>query len=137
MISFLLIIPWIIFGFKNSNQDFVGLNQTKKSLILLLVIEIIFFLILYLSLPEPTSKIAGLQSFSWNYFIAYYAKGIAPTWLISEYINGNLGDKIDLNYQYLFLIVSLMVDYLILKIISPNIRKIWKKKKPAHNTVQN
>jgi hypothetical protein len=137
MISFLLIIPWIIFGFKDPNQDFVGLNQTKKSLILLLVIEIIFFLILYLSLSEPTSKIAGLQSFSWNYFIAYYDKGIAPTWLISEYINGNLGDKIDLNYQFTFLIVSLMVDYLILKIISPNIRKIWKKKKPAYNTEQN
>lgn len=135
MISILLLIPWIIFGFKNPNLNVLGLNQTKNSLLLLLGIEILFFLILYLTLPEPTSKIAGLQSFSWNYFIAYYAKGIAPTWLITEYINGNLGDKIDLNYQYVFLIVSLIIDYLILKIISPNIRKIWKKKKPAHNTV--
>ena len=117
MISFLLLIPWIIFGFKNPNLNLLGLNQTKKSLLLLLGIEILFFLILYLTLPEPNSKIAGLQSFSWNYFIAYYAKGIAPTWLITEYINGNLGDKIDLDYQYIFLIVSLIIDYLILKII--------------------
>ena len=72
MISILLLIPWIIFGFKNPTRNLIGLNQTKKSLLLLLGIEILFFLILYLTLPEPTSKIAGLQSFSWNYFIAYY-----------------------------------------------------------------
>ena len=135
MISILLLIPWVIFGFKNPNLNLLGLNQTKKSLILLLVIEIVFFLILYLTLPEPTSKIAGLQSFAWNYFIVYYAKGIIPTTVLSEYFNGNLGDKIDLNYQYVYLIVSLIIDYFILLIISPNIRKIWKKKKPAHNTV--
>ena len=135
MISILLIIPWIIFGFKNPNRNLIGLNQTKKSLLLLLVIEIIFFLILYLTLPEPNSKIAGLQSFAWNYFILYYAKGVIPTTVFSEYLDGNLGDKIDLNYQYVYLIVSLIIDYLILLVISPNIRKIWKKKKPAHNTV--
>lgn len=133
MISILLLIPWIIFGFKNPSKNYIGLNQTKKSLTLLLGIEIAFFLILYLSLPEPTSKIAGLQSFSWNYFMLYYAKGIVPTWLIGESINGNLGDRIDLNYQWIYLIVSLIIDYLILLIISPNIRKIWKKKKPAQN----
>ena len=133
MISILLIIPWIIFGFRNPNLNLFGLNQTKKSLILLLGIETIFFLILYLSLPEPTSKLAGLQSFSWSYFIVYYAKGIIPTWLISESINGNLGDKIDLNYQYIYLIVSVIMDYLILLIISPNIIKMFNRKKPAHN----
>ena len=63
MISILLLIPWIIFGFKNPSRSFFGLNQTKKSLTLLLGIEIAFFLVLYLTLPEPTSKIAGLQSF--------------------------------------------------------------------------
>lgn len=131
MISILLLIPWIIIGFKNPNLNLLGLNQTKKSLLLLLGIEILFFLILYLTLPEPNSKIAGLQSFSWNYFIAYYAKGIAPTWLISEYINGNLGDKIDLNYQYVYLIVSVIMDYLILFIISPNIKKMFNRKKAS------
>lgn len=129
MISILLLIPWIIFGFKNTNRNLFGLNQTKKSLLLLLGIEVLFFLILYLTLPEPTSKIAGLQSFAWNYFIVYYAKGIIPTTVLSEYLNGNLGDKIDLNYQYVYLIVSLIIDYFILLIISPNIRKVWKKKK--------
>ena len=99
-----------------------------KSLILLLVVELTFFLILYYSLPEPTSKIAGLQSFSWNYFYAYYAKGIIPTWFISESIDGKLGDRIDLEYKYIFLIVSLIFDYLILLIISPNLKKIWKRK---------
>ncbi|WP_223552101.1 hypothetical protein [Aestuariivivens sp. NBU2969] len=134
MISILLLIPWIIFGFKNTSKNFIGLNQTKKSLTLLLGIEIIFFLVLYLSLQEPTSKIAGLQSFSWNYFILYYAKGIVPTWLIGESINGNLGDRIDLNYQWIYLIVSLIIDYLILLILSPKIKILWNKK-PAHNNV--
>ncbi|TWO30403.1 hypothetical protein E1J38_014800 [Seonamhaeicola sediminis] len=134
MISILLLIPWIIFGFKNPSKNFIGLNQTKKSLTLLLGIEIAFFLVLYLTLPEPTSKIAGLQSFSWNYFMLYYAKGIVPTWLIGESINGNLGDKIDLNYQWIYLIVSLIMDYLILLIISPRIKILWNKK-PAHNNV--
>ena len=134
MISFLLIIPWIIFGFKNPSNSFIGLNQTKKSLTLLLGIEISFFLVLYLTLPEPTSKIAGLQSFSWNYSMLYYAKGIVPTWFIGESINGNLGDRIDLNYQWIYLIVSLIIDYLILLIISPKIKILWNKK-PAHNNV--
>ena len=134
MISILLLIPWIIFGFKKPSKNFIGLNQTKKSLTLLLGIEISFFLVLYLTLPEPTSKIAGLQSFSWNYFMLYYAKGIVPTWLIGESINGNLGDKIDLNYQWIYLIVSLIMDYLILLIISPRIKILWNKK-PAHNNV--
>ena len=134
MISILLLIPWIIFGFKNPSKNYIGLNQTKKSLTLLLGIEIAFFLALYLTLPEPTSKIAGLQSFAWNYFILYYAKGIIPTTVFSEYLNGNLGDKIDMNYQYVYLIVSLIIDYLILLIISPKIKILWNKK-PAHNNV--
>tara|TARA_R110002072_G_scaffold302668_1_gene487146 strand:- start:859 stop:1269 length:411 start_codon:yes stop_codon:yes gene_type:complete len=131
MISILLLIPWIIFGFKNPSKNHIGLNQTKKSLTLLLGIEIAFFLVLYLTLPEPTSKIAGLQSFAWNYFILYYAKGIIPTTVFSEYLNGNLGDKIDMNYQYVYLIVSLIIDYLILLIISPNIKKMFNRKKAS------
>jgi len=134
MISILLLIPWIIFGFKNQRKNFIGLNQTKKSLTLFLGIEIAFYLVLYLTLPEPTSKIAGLQSFSWNYCMLYYAKGIVPTWLIGESIKGNLGDKIDLNYQWIYLIVSLIMDYLILLIISLKIKILWNKK-PAHSNV--
>ncbi len=131
MLSILLIIPWIIFGFKNPKLNLLGLNQTRKSLTLLFVVELLFFLILYISLPEPNSKVAGLQSFAWNYFYAYYAKGIIPTWLISESIDGNFGDKIDLNYEYVYLIVSLIMNYLILLIISPNINKLWKQKKAS------
>jgi hypothetical protein len=131
MVSLLLIIPWIIFGFKNQNLNLFGLNQTKKSLTFLFVVELIFFLILYFTLPEPNSKVAGLQSFAWNYFYAYYAKGIVPTWFISESIDGNFGDKIDLNYEYVYLIVGLIMNYLILLIISPNIKKLWKRKKAS------
>ena len=131
MISIFLLIPWMIFGFKNPGKNYIGLNQTKKSLTLLLGIEIVFFLVLYLTLPESTSKIAGLQSFAWNYFILYYAKGIIPTTVFSEYLNGNLGDKIDMNYQYVYLIVSLIVDYLVLLIISPNIKKMFNRKKAS------
>ncbi|SHF04226.1 hypothetical protein SAMN05444278_1274 [Psychroflexus salarius] len=131
MVSLLLIIPWIIFGFKHPNLNLFGLNQTKKSLTFLFFVELTFFLILYFTLPEPNSKVAGLQSFAWNYFYAYYAKAIIPTWLISESIDGNLGDKIDLNYEYVYLIVSLIMDYLILLIISPNIKKIWKRRKAS------
>lgn len=135
MISILLIIPWIIFGFYNPKLNFIGLNQSKKSIILLVIIELVFFLTLYLTLPEPNSKIAGLQSFSWNYFLVYYAKGIFPTWLVTEWFDGNLGDKIDLNYQFVFLIVSLILDYIFLLMISPKMLRILRLKKPVPNNV--
>jgi hypothetical protein len=32
-ISILLIIPWIIFSFKNPDKNFIGLNQIKGSIL--------------------------------------------------------------------------------------------------------
>ncbi len=126
-ISTLLTIPWIIFGFKNSDKTFIGLNQTKKSIIALVIVEIIFFSILMFNLPKPNPDIAGQGSFSWMYMF-FYEKGIFPLLIPAECIDGNLGDKIDNNYQFLYLITALIMDYLILKIISPKtIGKLWKK----------
>ena len=124
-ISTLLLIPWIIFGFKNSGKSFIGLNQTKKSMITLVIVEIVFFTILMLNLPKPNPDIAGQGSFAWTYMF-FYEKGIFPLFTSAECIDGNLGDKIDNNYQFLYLIMALIMDYLILKIISPKTGKLWK-----------
>jgi len=64
MISLLLLLPWIQNGFQNPNENYLGLNQTRKSLIILLIIEIIFYLVLFMTLPEPNPKIAGESSFA-------------------------------------------------------------------------
>lgn len=122
-ISTLLIIPWIVFGFKHPDIKFFGLNQTKKSLLTLLIIEIIFWLILYLSLDKPDPNVAGQGSFAWMYMFIY-EKGIFPCFGIAELINGNLGDKIDNHYQFLYLVTTLIMDYILLKLISPQTTKL-------------
>ena len=126
-ISTLLLIPWIIFGFKHADAKFIGLNQTKKSLFLLLIIEISFWTILYLNLDKPDLDIAGQGSFAWNYMFLY-EKGIFPCFGIAEQINPNLGDKIDNNYQYLYLITALLIDYILLRIISPRTARFFRAK---------
>ncbi|WP_026838863.1 hypothetical protein [Gillisia sp. JM1] len=128
MISLILLIPWIIFNYKNPNRNLLGLNQSKKSMIILVLIELIFFSILYFSLPDNNPDIAGSSSFAWNYYLIFYAKGIIPTSVIAENINGNLGDQIDKNFQIVYLIMSLIIDYLILFIFSPNLKTIFKVK---------
>jgi hypothetical protein len=47
-ISTILLIPWIIFNFKNTERKFLGLNQTKKSLMTLMFVEIVYFSLLVL-----------------------------------------------------------------------------------------
>ena len=124
-ISTLLIIPWIVFGFRNSDKNFIGLNQTKKSISVLLVTEIIFFLILIFFLKKPDPNIAGQGSFGWIYMFIY-EKGIFPILISAEYINGSFGDKIDNNFQMLYLITALLMDYIILKIFSPKTIRLFK-----------
>lgn len=119
-ISTLLLIPWIVFGFKHPNNKFLGLRQTKKSLFSLLVIEIVFWTILFFLLAKPDTNIAGQGSFAWTYCYIY-EKGIFPLMYIAESINGTLGDRIDRHYPILFLPTALIMDYLILKLISPSI----------------
>src|ERR1044072_1178563 len=131
--STLLLIPWIIFGFKHADKRFIGLTQTKKNILRLLVIEIILWTVLMLLLDKPDPDIAGQGSFAWMY--AYiYEKGIFPTWLVAENIDSSLGDKIDNNYQFIYLITALTMDYIILFLVSPRLTHIFKKKKILADT---
>ena len=93
-ISTIILIPWIVFGFKNSCKDFLNLNQTKKSLTLLLLTEIAYFIILFLFLGDKS-----------------------PTQLL-EYIHPTLGDRVD-DYPVIYFGTALIMDYLLLLIISP------------------
>lgn len=118
LISTLIVIPWIVFGFKNSDKKFLSLNQTKKSLSLLLILETAYFVVLLLFLDDRNPDIAGSGSFSWNYFLIY-EKGILPAQLL-ELIHPTLGDKAD-NYPIIYFGAALMMDYLLLLIMSPKV----------------
>lgn len=119
-ISSLLLIPWIIYGFKHPDNNFLGLRQTKKSLLILLIVEIAYFTTLILLLDNPNPNVAGQGGFSWMY-IFLYEKGIFPLLIPAEMINGHWGDEIDNNYKILYLLTSLIIDYIVLKLISPAI----------------
>ena len=126
--STLLLIPWFIFGFKNPDAKFLGLSQTKMSLLILLLLEICYWTLLYTNLDKPDPNIAGQGSFAWEYMFIY-EKGIFPCFGLAEQINPSLGDKIDNNYQFIYLITALLIDYVLLKIISPQTTKIFNQKK--------
>jgi hypothetical protein len=119
-ISSLLLVPWIIYGFRHPDNHFLGLRQTKKSLLLLLTIEVAYFTTLVLLLDKPDPNVAGQGSFAWMYMFLY-EKGIFPLLIPVEMINGYWGDKIDSNYKILFLLTALVMDYILLKLISPAI----------------
>jgi len=125
--STILLIPWIVFGFKHPDYRFIGLTQTKKSILTLVVVEIVFWTLLVLLLDKPDPDNAGQGSFAWMYTFIY-EKGIFPTWTLAESFNSSLGDKIDSNFQFMYLIVALLVDYLILFLISPRVTQIFKAK---------
>jgi|SRR5882672_1583244 len=125
-ISTLMTIPWIIFGFKNPSKKFLALNQTPKSLLTLLIIEIVFFLVLVLLLDKPNPDVAGQGDFDWTYLFVY-DKGIFPIIGLTEiddHLFNNLG-----NYKISFFISALIVDYILLYLISPRLTNIFKSKK--------
>ena len=117
-ISTLLLIPWIIFGFRHPEQRFLGLPQTKKSLLTLLLTEIAFFITLILLLDKPNPNIAGQGDFGWTYLFIY-EKGILPVIGLIE-INDPLFHTLG-KHSIAFFITALMMDYLLLKFISPQI----------------
>lgn len=119
-ISSLLLIPWIIYGFKHPDNNFLGLRQTKTSLLILLIVEITYFTILILLLDDPNPNVPGQGSFAWMYMFLY-EKGTFPLLIPAEMINVHWDDKIDNNYKILYLLTSLIIDYVILKLISPAI----------------
>ncbi len=117
-VSTLLLIPWIIFNFKNSEKKFLGLNQTKKSFMILMFVEISYFSLLVLLLDNPDPNIAGRGDFAWTYMFIY-EKAIFPVQFISESINGYWGDIIDRDYKFIYLLASIVIDYIVLWIIRP------------------
>ena len=128
--STILLIPWIVFGFRHPEKRFMGLTRTGKSILLLLIVEVTIWTLLFLLLAKPSPDIAGQGSFAYTYKF-FYEKGIFPTWLFSEGLNGSLGDKIDDNYPFVYFIVSLLVDYVLLFTFSPRPVQIFNTKKTS------
>ena len=128
-ISILMLIPWISFGFKNSNERFIGLNQTKKSVTILLIIEVAFFLILIGLLGDKNPDVAGSGSFAWVYSMIY-EKGIFPIFGLAELIDPTGGEFVDRSFPIAYLLTALIMDYAVLLLISP---KVMRKLKTASN----
>ncbi|MGL2962201.1 hypothetical protein ACSVH2_00095 [Flavobacterium sp. RSB2_4_14] len=119
-ISTLLLIPWIVFGFRHPENKYLGLRQTRKSLLTLLIVEIAFFTLLILLLDKPDPNVAGQGSFAWMYMF-FYEKGIFPLLTLTENFNPVSDAIIDKDYKWLYLLTALFMDYIILKLISPAI----------------
>jgi hypothetical protein len=126
-ISTLLLIPWIVFGFRHPENKYLGLRQTRNSLLTLLIVEIVFFTLLILLLGKPDPNVAGQGSFAWMYMF-FYEKGIFPLLTITENFNPVSDAIIDKNYKWLYLLTALLMDYIILKLISPTIFNFKKTK---------
>lgn len=109
-----------MFGFKHPEKKFLGLQQTKKSLLTLLIVEIAYFTTLIFLLDDPDPNVAGQGSFAWMYMFLY-EKGIFPLLTITENFNPLSDAIIDKNYKWLYLLTALFMDYIILKLISPSI----------------
>jgi len=131
--STLLLIPWIIFGYKHPFFRFIGLCQTKKSILILLGIEILYWGVLVLLTDKPGAT-AETGSFAWKY-ILFYEKGIIPVWWLAQKIYPVLGDRIDAHYRILYLVAGLIMDYIFLFIISPRVPQLFSRgNKAIENT---
>ena len=130
--STLLLIPWIIFGYKHPELRFLGLCQTRKTLLILLSIEVVYWLVLIMLVGSKDAATAGVGSFAWR-FILLYEKGIIPIWVVAEAIDPRLGDRVEADYKILYLLSALIMDYIFLFIISPRVPQIFQRKK-AHSS---
>jgi len=126
--STILLIPWIIYGYRHPEMRFLGLCQTKRNLFILLCIEVAFWLVLVLLLGYSKAPTAGEESFAWKY-ILFYEKGIIPLWAVAEWINPKLADRADADFKILYLVSALIMDYIFLFIISPRVPQLFSKKK--------
>ena len=125
--STLLLIPWIIFGYKHPYNRFIGLCQTRKSILILLSIELLYWILLVLLLAKPDPAVVGRGSFAWTY-ILFYEKGIIPVWVIAEHVGTSVGDAVDARYKFVYLAAALMMDYIFLLLISPRIPQFFRKR---------
>lgn len=135
-ISTLLLIPWIVYGFKHPNNSFLGLRQTKKSLLILLLAEIAYFVTLVLLLDKPDPNVAGQGSFAWMYMY-FYEKGIFPLLTVTENFNLVSDAIIDKDYKWLYLVTALLIDYIVLKLISPSLFNFKRQHNDSKSARQN
>lgn len=54
-------------------------------------------------------------------YMFFYEKGISPLLTIAESFNPVSDAVIDEDYKWLYLVTALLMDYLVLKLISPSI----------------
>jgi hypothetical protein len=134
--STLLLIPWIIYGYRHPNKRFLGLCQTKQTLLILLMIEVVYWLILVIIAGSQEAASAGVGSFAWR-FILWYEKGIIPLWAVAEAIDPTLGDRVESNFKILYFVAALIMDYIFLFIISPRVPQLLMRKKvrPSQESV--
>src|SRR6476620_10010033 len=124
--STVLLIPWIIFGYKHPVNRFIGLCQTRKSILILLGVEIIYWATLMILLHRPSFP-SDETTFASKY-ILFYQKGIIPLWWLAQKINPVIADRIDAHYKVLYLIAALIMDYIFLFILSPRVPQILSRK---------
>ena len=125
--STLLLIPWIIYGYKHPHKRFLGLCQTKRTLLVLFCIEIVYWFVLAMLVGKQDADSAGAGSFAWR-FILFYEKGIIPIWVVAEAIDPILGDRVESDYKILYLVAALIMDYIFLFILSPRIPQLFSRK---------
>ena len=125
--STILLIPWIIYGYKHPEKRFFGLCQTKKGLLILMSIEILYWIVLMLLVGQTDTGTTGEGSFAWR-FILVYEKGIIPVWWLAGKINPAVADKVDADFKILYLVAALIMDYIFLFIISPRVPQLLKGK---------
>ena len=134
LISTLMLIPWIVYGFRHPAYRFIGLRQSKCSTVFLLLTEIVFFIALIFLLDEPDKDVAGQGSFAWSYFMVY-EKGIFPLLAVTENFTSISENAINEDHKWLYLLTALMMDYLILKLISPSVFPVHQKRKITKRNV--
>ena len=122
--STILLIPWIIYGYRHLEARFLGLSQTRKTILILFCIEIVYWLLLVLFLGPSDASIPGAGSFALTY-ILFYEKGIIPLWAVAEWIDPSLGDRVDAHYKILYLAAALIMDYIFLFILSPRVPQLF------------
>ena len=135
--STLLLIPWIIYGYKHPEKRFLGLCQTRRSLLILFCIEVVYWFVLAMIIGKDQATTAGAGSFAWR-FIPFYEKGIIPIWVVAEAIDPKLGDRVETDFKILYLVAALIMDYIFLFILSPRVPQLLRKKivkPPKENSI--
>ena len=125
--STLLLIPWIIYGYKHPDKRFLGLCQTKQTLLILFCIEVVYWFVLAMILGRQDTPTAGVGSFAWR-FILFYEKGIIPIWVVAEAIDPKLGDRVESDFKILYWVAALIMDYVFLFILSPRVPQLFRRK---------